>query len=251
MRIDASGNLLVGKTASDLGVTAGIELNGQYDVGYFTRSGDKPLVVNRLSSDGSITDFRKDGTTVGSIGTTGGDMYVGTGDCAIRFSDGGDQIRVCTNTGSNRDGAIDLGFTDSRFKDLYLSGGVYLGGTGAANLLEDYEEGTWTPTGTNISAANGTYTKIGNQVTVFGYAYWNGAGEMSIGGLPFTCVKSGEGAVSYKNVDLTAGTIQITGSADVSGTTFTGFNSFDNGARAPNTVTKDTSELWFSVTYSV
>jgi hypothetical protein len=72
MRIDASGNLLVGKTASDLGVTAGIELNGQYDVGYFTRSGDKPLVVNRLSSDGSITDFRKDGTTVGSIGTISG-----------------------------------------------------------------------------------------------------------------------------------------------------------------------------------
>ena len=34
----------------------------------------------------------------------------------------------------------------NRFKDLYLSGGVYLGGTGAANKLDDYEEGTWTPT---------------------------------------------------------------------------------------------------------
>jgi hypothetical protein len=33
----------------------------------------------------------------------------------------------------------------SRFKDLYLSGGVYLGGTGGENLLDDYEEGTWTP----------------------------------------------------------------------------------------------------------
>jgi hypothetical protein len=48
MRI-VSGNLLVGKTSSDLGVTAGIELNGQYDVGYFTRSAEKALVVNRLS----------------------------------------------------------------------------------------------------------------------------------------------------------------------------------------------------------
>jgi hypothetical protein len=30
--------------------------------------------------------------------------------------------------------------------DLTLSGGVYLGGTGSANYLDDYEEGTWTPT---------------------------------------------------------------------------------------------------------
>jgi hypothetical protein len=28
-----------------------------------------------------------------------------------------------------------------RFKDLYLSGGVYLGGTVAANKLDDYETG--------------------------------------------------------------------------------------------------------------
>jgi hypothetical protein len=86
MRIDASGNLLVGKTSSDLGVTAGIELNGQYDVGYFTRSGDKPLVVNRLSSDGTIIDFRKDGSTVGSIGANpGGDLTIGTGDTGLTF----------------------------------------------------------------------------------------------------------------------------------------------------------------------
>ena len=27
-----------------------------------------------------------------------------------------------------------------------FNGGVYIGGTGSANLLDDYEEGTWTPT---------------------------------------------------------------------------------------------------------
>jgi hypothetical protein len=47
--------------------------------------------------------------------------------------------------GDIADDAISLGGSSSRFKDLYLSGGVYLGGTGAANLLDDYEEGTWTP----------------------------------------------------------------------------------------------------------
>ena len=56
--------------------------------------------------------------------------------------------------------------------DLTLSGGVYLGGTGAANYLDDYEEGTWTVNytdnsgNTSSTTDTGYYTKIGNQVTV-------------------------------------------------------------------------------------
>ena len=63
------------------------------------------------------------------------------------------------------DNTIDLGQAGGRFKDLYLSGGVYLGGTGAANKLDDYEEGTWTPTAQLYSGTmtvnSATYTKIG------------------------------------------------------------------------------------------
>jgi len=42
--------------------------------------------------------------------------------------------------------------------------GIHLGGTGSANQLDDYEEGTFTPTVTTgtISNAGGRYTKIGN-----------------------------------------------------------------------------------------
>ena len=53
---------------------------------------------------------------------------------------------------------------------LTLSGGVYLGGTGAANLLDDYEEGTWTPTwsvGGTITVNNATYVKVGTLCTLF------------------------------------------------------------------------------------
>ena len=59
--------------------------------------------------------------------------------------------------------------------DIIASGGIKLGGTAAANELEDYETGTWTPylarwTGGNISATyttqNGRYTKIGRMVTL-------------------------------------------------------------------------------------
>jgi len=49
---------------------------------------------------------------------------------------------------------------------------IKLGGTGAANTLDDYEEGTFTPTlvtsgtDTNPITTQGRYTKIGNLVTV-------------------------------------------------------------------------------------
>jgi hypothetical protein len=74
--------------------------------------------------------------------------------------------------------------------DLTLSGGVYLGGTGSANLLDDYEEGTWTPTLSSGTAtfSNVTYTKIGRVVHITGYMsnlLSFPSSILSIGGLPF------------------------------------------------------------------
>jgi hypothetical protein len=73
------------------------------------------------------------------------------------------------------DNALDLGKTSGRWKDLYLSGGVYVGGTAAANHLDDYEEGTWTTTfnaPANLTGtptlSGATYTKIGRLVTITG-----------------------------------------------------------------------------------
>ncbi len=74
--------------------------------------------------------------------------------------------------GSQTDNAVDLGFANARFKDLYLSSGVFLGGTGTANKLDDYEEGTFTPnflgSGDNYNPTHtfrfGQYTKIGDTV---------------------------------------------------------------------------------------
>ena len=71
MRLDSSGNLLVGKTASGLS-TDGAELavGGTAGKVHITRTSNAPLTLNRRSSDGTIADFRKDGTTVGSISVT-------------------------------------------------------------------------------------------------------------------------------------------------------------------------------------
>jgi hypothetical protein len=127
--------------------------------------------LNRTDSDGDILQFYKGIGTVGSIGTAGGDITIGTGDTGLTFEDSADVIHpINQSTGSARDNAIDLGKSAARFKDLYLSGGVYLGGTGAANHLDDYEEGTFTPTVSSgitsptYAVQTGRYTKIGNRV---------------------------------------------------------------------------------------
>lgn len=74
-------------------------------------------------------------------------------------------------------------------------------GTGTSELLNDYEEGTWTPVdgsgaGLSFSSASGYYTKIGRQVTVtftLVYPSTANASAARIAGLPFTAANFGNG----------------------------------------------------------
>jgi hypothetical protein len=79
--------------------------------------------------------------------------------------------------------------------DLYLSGGAYLGGVGASNKLDDYEEGTWTPTcaQASISINSARYTKIGDIVHLIAYLGVSSATntDMIIGGIPFSVASNG------------------------------------------------------------
>lgn len=78
---------------------------------------------------------------------------------------------VTTDIKPDTDNNNDLGSATKRWADLYLSGGIYIGGTTSANYLDDYEEGTFSPTllagmtGT-IGSITATYTKVGRQVYV-------------------------------------------------------------------------------------
>ena len=128
MRIDSSGNLLVGKTSAGSSVV-GQELRANgYNV--FTRDGDTPLELYRKTSDGSLLNFTKDGTTVGSIGTASGTFWIGSGDVGLVFDNAtvnSEQIRPYNTASGTRDAAIDLGSAGGRFKDLYLSSAVKFG----------------------------------------------------------------------------------------------------------------------------
>ena len=77
MRIDSSGNLLVGHTSQDVPVDnggAGVTLRPQ---GVMLIGGTgTSIYANREDSDGEIVQFRKDGTTVGNISTVSGNIKV-------------------------------------------------------------------------------------------------------------------------------------------------------------------------------
>jgi hypothetical protein len=124
MRIDSSGNLLVGKTSADNGGTVGHELHSN-NTAYHTRSGGAGVIVNRLSSDGNLAVFQKDGTTVGSIVATQGRIAIGNGDTGVKFSDADDSIMPFNvSTNANRDNAVDLGYSSVRFDDIYATNGT-------------------------------------------------------------------------------------------------------------------------------
>ena len=221
MRIDSSGNVLAGKSTTAFN-TSGVELRPNGAI-WATVIGQGAASFNIKGTDGVITDFYRDGSPVGSIGAEGGDLVIGTGSTAgLQFNDATPTVRPWNMSANSRtDGVCDLGYSNARFKDLYLSGGVYLGGTGAANKLEDYEEGTFTPTvigstttGTaTYSHQKGVYTKIGNVVTIQIYLNWSsgtGAGVLRFSNLPFTLYAtsgfySSATIGEYSNIAGTAG----------------------------------------------
>tara|TARA_R110000824_G_scaffold93709_2_gene226586 strand:+ start:23148 stop:25175 length:2028 start_codon:yes stop_codon:yes gene_type:complete len=222
MTLDAAGNVLVGTTNPIAYSTSTTSGTGLLATGaLFGSAAGDAAIFNRRTTDGSIVNLRKDGTTVGIIGTISNDMFLATGVAGIRLTDSVPDIRPVLSDGSNSDATTNLGAGGDRFKDLYLSGGVYLGGIGAANKLDDYEEGTFSGLirgsgtfGTVVYTNNlCTYTKIGNTVYCslhINTSSFSGAtGTVRIEGFPFTCSTAAAwcaGSIAYTNNFATAPT---------------------------------------------
>ena len=100
-------------------------------------------------------------------------------------------------------GNLGIGVSDPQAKldvngNVRASGVLFGSDTAAANTLDDYEEGTWTPdltfgdsnTGITYTSRAGTYTKVGRQVTINFEISLSDKGSQSgtanIAGLPFS-----------------------------------------------------------------
>jgi hypothetical protein len=124
-----------------------------------------------LASD-TLSEILANGNTSG-----GTDLAISTGD-DITLAD---NSKVIFGAGSDlsisSDGATgqltgNINVTGAgTFTSTVASAGVYLGGVVAANLLDDYEEGTWNPTHSGMNATgtvtvSGTYTKVGRKAFI-------------------------------------------------------------------------------------
>ena len=168
MRIDSSGNV-------GIGISSGIDEKLHIKNGALKIEHDSHPVIYLEDVGNSTSQI---GVTGSGAGTDG--VYIagyaavaaGTYDFKITGSNGSIQTRSTINP----------------------AGGIQLGGTGAANKLDDYEEGTWTATTTGggtftIGTNSCLYTKIGRQVTAkFNITFSAASGNtafITIGGLPF------------------------------------------------------------------
>jgi hypothetical protein len=157
-RFDASGNLLIGQSVDNFPGAGNTVTGGGITASgriSFSAASATVAYLNRNTDNGELLSFRRQGTGVGAVNATTAGITV-TGTNGITFT--------ATQTAS-----------------------------ADANTLDDYEEGSWTPTfftltngnGTNLGNGTGNYVKIGNIVTLNFYRTPGGANALSITGVPF------------------------------------------------------------------
>ena len=218
------------------------------------------LTVDRATSNGDVITLQKNGSTVGSVGVTADGAYIaGKTDTALFLNDTDDNIYTITTGLNNRDNTTDLGRSNARFKDLYLGGNLYIGGTAAANALDDYEEGTFTPsfisgaTGITYTERSGRYTKIGNmvhfQIFLNVNASTTNSGGVQIGGLPFTSF-NGQPLPSYSigyNNNFHGGSHTLTALGNSNTTTISLYQ--DDGSQLTGSESNFGNDLYISGSY--
>ena len=191
---------------SDATITSAKLANANLEMPNSLDMNGKELILD-IDGDTSITadtddkiDFKIAGSDRGNIHYDGNDFF---------SLESNDYLTLVQNQTAERgvilgptyfkpynanDNQLDLGIGAARWKDLYLSGGAYIGGTGAANKLDDYEEGTWVPVVKDTSGGSAytyashyefrlpgltsstnalPYTKIGNRVFITFSIWWN------------------------------------------------------------------------------
>ncbi|MEK9575972.1 MAG: tail fiber domain-containing protein [Halieaceae bacterium] len=118
MRLDDSGNLLIGN--STFGAEDGVYISqgGNY---VWARSDDTSGYFDRTGADGTVLELRKNGTTTGRIVTDAGDLTIGTGACGLRFLDGSTAIIPRNTARSTSNGALDLGASGTRFNKGFFN----------------------------------------------------------------------------------------------------------------------------------
>jgi hypothetical protein len=143
---------------------------------------------------------------------------------------------------------------------IEVSDGIYIGGTGSANKLDDYEEGTWTPTMTasgsgaiTLTSTEGIYTKIGNLVYLWGIIdadLTSKSGTYTFGGAPFNAEDVGDHNFRYSGVTSYQNNTGVTTPLLIQFSTATVISIYKNTSAGAFT-SSDTTSANFSVRFAL
>jgi hypothetical protein len=211
--------LTIGASGDSVNIASGATITDFTSTGIDDNATSTAITIDSSENVGigtaSPTDTNGFGKALDIQGSTGAAIYVGSsGDRGIfGYTSGEQHISNPSASGTTRfyingtehmrinsAGAMLLGTTtagSASAGDLVVNGGVFIGGTGTANLLDDYEEGSFTAEFSSSGATftysvrQGYYTKIGNIVIYNIYIQLDGAftgtaNAVTITGLPFT-----------------------------------------------------------------
>lgn len=194
-------NLTAGRAVSALSysTTAGYQFRGAENTGY-----ELLRVIDGTVNPGLFLKARaatKDIYLFGSGSSVAGQRLM-LGAEAVE-----DALRVSKDNITAAYGNVVIGTAG---KGIDFSANTHAAGM-TSELLDWYEEGTWTPTdasgaGLSFTSASGRYTRMGNVVFLFGFVQYPvtaSANNASIGGLPFTAnsdASTTQGAVTYSQV---------------------------------------------------
>ena len=287
---DLNGEQLILDADADTTITA--DTDDQIDI-RIAGADDFQMTANTFTVLSGSTLAVASGATIANSGTATG--FLGTKLEASSDTSAGDNAAmgytsaeglILTGQGSTDDitikndadttvlnvatGATDVEISAGNIVMGTGSKGIYLGVTSAtaANLLDDYEEGTWTPgltfggsaTGISYVAQSGTYTKIGRIVSLaFNLRIddnGSSTGSANITGLPFTVENTAatEGYSLVTNYRQVFGAGKVPIGAAVKNTTTIYFYSLNEAGTAQGTLLDsdwgDTANIYASITYA-
>ena len=175
-----------------------------------------------------LLDIKRNTANTGATNAVGIRLANNSNGFNIKYGGTADKLDIVGGSGDtvatfNNQGGVSLPY------------GVYLGGTGTANHLEDYEEGTWTPAfqnGGTLSVLSARYTKVGNLVSAQWYVNIsnvpNDTAQVLLTGLPFAV------SANSNNYHGVSGMPSYVGSAN--------WNNYDFGGATP--WTNNTKLYW-------
>jgi len=188
LRIDASGNVGIGATPVTFSNYKYLQVNA---------TNNSYLKLTNSTTGATINDgfdLVATGSDAGLINRENGAMFFST--------DGTERMRIPAAGGVQAVTTISVGNATPSASGAGITFPATQSASSDANTLDDYEEGTWTPSlggNTTYNNQEGKYTKIGNTVFIEGHLNINvlGTGSVStISGLPFTAGATFEGAAT-------------------------------------------------------